>query len=355
MKLTTNARFRFFPTHQEQIFLTDNTIYGPIPSQMASLTRLERLQIPRNSISGRIPTEIGLLERLEVLSLGRNILSNGIPSEIGLLTNLEYLNVHHNDLQGQIPTEIGNLSNLNFLSAEGNILTGSLPEELSNLNSVTTLALQENGLNGAVPEGVCSSANTRGNVAVSVDCDRVRCSCCTPMCNQTVNIPPTTPPTRSPTNAPTAAFPNIDSTSAVVVQQGQLNNNSYVIDVGSDCYNPHYVIDFTTELSQPTQYDLIALVPFEAIGASDSIVSTYNFFTSVLYWASSCDLTDCDGVISDGVVYYRNKHPSISSSQPSSWPLGVGFYQLHLVQVDETGTAYVTTRSRQFAVAEDCG
>lgn len=389
----------------EQIFLTDNTIYGPIPPEMSSLTQLRRLQLPRNQLSGRIPSGIASLVQLEVLSLGRNIISNSIPSEIGMMTNLKYLNVNRNDLQGRVPSHLGMLSNLEFLSLEGNMLTGSIPTEMSNLQSLTTLALHDNALDGPVPAGVCNTAASQDNFQISVDCDTVQCSCCTPACNDVPDGPQTTPatvgaapataatpapqltiaPPTSPPTTPstsTSTIPFVDS--ATVQQQLQQANNSYAIYVGSDCYTPDFSIDFTTESSQPTPFDVLTLVPLPpsdffgngptlslgdavsgsatataAPGTSEAVTSpvadpTYNFTAHSLLWAGACGMAQCEGVVADGFMYYSTGVPSISSPQAASWPLDVGWYQLQLVLVDESSTAYVTARSLPFSVSETC-
>ena len=380
--------FDFFQ-QSEQIFLTDNTIYGTIPSEMSSLSQLERLLLPRNQLSGRIPSQIGLFEKLEVLSLGRNILSNGIPSEIGMLTNLRSLNAHHNDLQGRIPTEVGNLSKLEFLSFESNLLTGTLPDELSGLTSLTTLALEDNALKGIVPSGVCNNVDVQDKFKVSVDCDMVQCSCCTPACAEISDdsqqspptpalpeIPTPAPPTPSPTLAspPTASIPSIDSSSVEQVQ----GNNSYSITVGSECYVPDNVIDFKTEMSKPEAFDIVTLVslPSSTVGngpslslgdsippvANTTVVTgespvlqpTYTFTDNSLYWAATCNTVECNGVFADGFVYYLNGLPGTSRERPTTWPLAAGWYQLQLVQVDETSLAYVTARSLPFEVTDTC-
>lgn len=354
-------------------------MFGILPPALGDLTRLQRLQLPRNNLTGRIPTEIGRWQSLEVLSLGRNVLSSGLPTELGLLTRLAYLNVNTNDLVGTIPSHLGALTRLGFLSLEGNLLSGNLPEELTNLNALSTLVLEENGLVGAVPEGVCNMAAMRGDVKISVDCAKVQCSCCTPACegissstSNTIADSTEAPNDLAPTS-PTNSVPFVDST---VLAQNPPLADSYAIETGSDCYISNYVVDFTSSMAEPKEYDLVVLVSSSAAESAAANVtdgegflnpqqqptltteivgSKYNLIEKALYWATSCDLVLCDGAMADGVIYYRNQFPTQSSSQGASWPLPLGWYQLHLVQVDETGTALVTAQSHSFAVTQQCG
>ena len=87
---------------------------GPIPPELAGLTRLERLLLgqlrvhplhPVNYLSGPIPPELGTLTRLKELGLQGNELSGGIPAELGNLVRLESLDLSSNQLRSGHPAE----------------------------------------------------------------------------------------------------------------------------------------------------------------------------------------------------------------------------------------------------------
>ena len=72
---------------------TMETLTGPIPKQLCSLTTLRRLCICRCGLTGKIPEEIGQLVTLEELQLFGNKLSGAIPESLGQLTNLKLLSL----------------------------------------------------------------------------------------------------------------------------------------------------------------------------------------------------------------------------------------------------------------------
>ena len=82
-----------------RISLSNNALSGPIPSELGSLSNLERLLLSGNRLSGSIPSGLGSLSNLEWLSLRRNQLSGSIPSELGSLSNLTLLFLYDNALR----------------------------------------------------------------------------------------------------------------------------------------------------------------------------------------------------------------------------------------------------------------
>ena len=114
-----------------------------MPSELGSLSNLERLLLSGNRLSGSIPSELGNLSNLEWLSLRRNQLSGPIPSELGNLSKLTLLFLYDNALSGPIPSQLGNLSNLERLYLAGNELTGCVPSSLGKVpwNDFKDLAL----------------------------------------------------------------------------------------------------------------------------------------------------------------------------------------------------------------------
>ena len=64
---------------------------------------VQRLYIKECSVSGTIPSELAQIPALEKLELQRNHLSGSIPTE---LRHLRRLFLHANDLTGTIPSEL---------------------------------------------------------------------------------------------------------------------------------------------------------------------------------------------------------------------------------------------------------
>jgi Leucine-rich repeat (LRR) protein len=89
------------------LLLNSNNLRGTIPTELAYVTMLERLDLGDNGLYGPIPTEFGQLIDMEKLSLSGNMLTGTIPSQLSNMVNLELLYLHGNDFSGiSIPKEI---------------------------------------------------------------------------------------------------------------------------------------------------------------------------------------------------------------------------------------------------------
>ena len=123
-----------------QINLTSTNLTGTLQHfNFSSFPNLFSFVLNGNSLYGSIPSQITSLSRLSHLDLGWNQLSGNIPFEIGMLGSLEEFWVHKNNLSGSIPASIGNLSSLTFLSLCENKIIGTIPEELGQLSSLMVL------------------------------------------------------------------------------------------------------------------------------------------------------------------------------------------------------------------------
>ena len=138
-----------------------NDLTGPIPPELANLTKLRRLWLGNNDLSGPIPKELGNLASLTQLSLGGNDLTGPIPPELGDLASLEAMALWHNDLTGPIPPELGRLASLTSLSLNANSLDGPVPPELGGLANLTEMYLWGNNLSGPVPSSFLQLSQLR--------------------------------------------------------------------------------------------------------------------------------------------------------------------------------------------------
>lgn len=145
------------------------------------------------------------------------------------------------------------------------------------------------------------------------------------------------------------------------------------IEIGFSCYTSGWSIDFelsnsacaNEESSTPPateDYDLVGIFPFEGevrgpekLPTSTSI-GTLKSLSDAIFWATACGLAECDGVIANGEVYYRNTYPAKTDPlSPSWWPLEEGsMMQLQWIRVDSSGTAIVIAESRPFSVDKKC-
>ena len=141
------------------LWLGGNNLSGSIPSDLGTLSKLERLDLSENQLSGSFPAELGNLASLEQLLLSDNALSGSIPAELGDLANLERLFLYNNALSGGIPAEFGDLASLEELHITGNNLSGSIPTELGNLTNLEYLRLGGNEWTGCIPNALGNTLN----------------------------------------------------------------------------------------------------------------------------------------------------------------------------------------------------
>lgn len=135
-----------------QLFLDQNGLDGPIPSELGDLSQLTWLQLNGNQLQGTIPAALGHLTQVTFLRLELNQLSGPIPPELGNMTALESLTLSDNPLNAAIPPELAQLSNLKELKLSYSELRGAVPPELGNLSALEVLGLDNNpALNGPLP------------------------------------------------------------------------------------------------------------------------------------------------------------------------------------------------------------
>ncbi|XP_057808905.1 MDIS1-interacting receptor like kinase 2-like [Salvia miltiorrhiza] len=141
--------------------LSYNELNTHLPLSLANLTNLHVLDLSYNSIVGVIPPEIGSLSKLTYLKLCHNPLNGELPVSLANLTELQILDISHsrrfydiNGIYGVIPPEIGSLSKLTHLDLSVNRLYGDLPLSLSNLTNLQLLDISENNISSAIPSGI---------------------------------------------------------------------------------------------------------------------------------------------------------------------------------------------------------
>jgi Leucine-rich repeat (LRR) protein len=157
-----------------QLDLSNNRLYGSIPSRYFDLTNLTELNLYNNDFSGKVDRGLGELLQLRVLNLGENNLDGTI--KLDTLTNLEHLILDGFndgglvDVQTQILpmtklkelslksvdtfqpflSDLSVLSNLEVLDLEDTDLEGSIGTSFSALTSLRTLSVKRNFLSGAI-------------------------------------------------------------------------------------------------------------------------------------------------------------------------------------------------------------
>ncbi|XP_057544618.1 probable inactive receptor kinase At5g67200 isoform X2 [Amaranthus tricolor] len=114
--------------------------------------RVIRFALPNYSLRGTFPPNtLTLLDQLRVLVLRNNSLFGPLPSDLHTLSNLRSLILDNNFFTGSLPPSIFTLYKLRVLQISFNNFSGSLSPQFLNLDRLTTLKLQFNGFNGGLP------------------------------------------------------------------------------------------------------------------------------------------------------------------------------------------------------------
>ncbi|PKI59485.1 hypothetical protein CRG98_020116 [Punica granatum] len=143
-------------TYLRYLDIGENNFGEAVPKFIGNLSiTLYELVLQVNALSGAIPSSIANLinlERLELLDLAKNKLAGAIPPEIMSLSSLSiYANFSDYNLAGELPREIENLKNLGHLHLFGNRLSGEIPNTLGSSISLEYLYMQGNMFTGPIP------------------------------------------------------------------------------------------------------------------------------------------------------------------------------------------------------------
>ncbi|XP_030970907.1 putative receptor-like protein kinase At3g47110 [Quercus lobata] len=137
--------------------ISNNLIFGEIPSGIGNLINLNHLWMDGNKFTGKIPSDIGNLQKLQRLFLNNNKLSGRLPITLGNLSSVSNMHFEKNRLQGTIPSSIGKCKSLNLLNLSQNNLSGTIPKQLFAISSLSiSLNLAQNFFNGSLPSEVGS-------------------------------------------------------------------------------------------------------------------------------------------------------------------------------------------------------
>ncbi|ESQ55273.1 hypothetical protein EUTSA_v10024279mg [Eutrema salsugineum] len=153
-KLTGSLPERI-PTHYPKLRVLDissNSLEGPIPSALLSMSTLEEIHLQNNGMTGNIGPLPSSGSRIRLLDLSHNRFDGDLPGVFGSLTNLQVLNLAANNLFGSLPNSMNDLVSLSSLDVSQNYFTGPLPSNLS--SSIMAFNVSYNDLSGTVPENL---------------------------------------------------------------------------------------------------------------------------------------------------------------------------------------------------------
>lgn len=129
--------------------MEQNLLHGSISSALFNITSLQVISFSHNYLNGVI-YEIGLPSQCWLLYLDQNLLTGPLPSNIGSLKHLIELNLSNNKLTGDIPTSLGDCLMLEVLQMKGNLFEGKIPASFKKLKNLNFLDLSNNKMSGNI-------------------------------------------------------------------------------------------------------------------------------------------------------------------------------------------------------------
>ncbi|GLT40567.1 hypothetical protein SLA2020_146890 [Shorea laevis] len=135
----------------EYLDVSSCNLSGWVPPSIGNLTKLHVLNLPNNSFKGENALFFSNLTQLTQINLRLNQFTfSEVPSSLASLTHLMKIDLSYNHISGHFPSWITNLTNLRQLNLGSNMLQGSLPSSISRLKNLETLYVCFNNLSGIV-------------------------------------------------------------------------------------------------------------------------------------------------------------------------------------------------------------
>ncbi|KAH1236925.1 putative LRR receptor-like serine/threonine-protein kinase [Glycine max] len=122
-------------------------------SVFSNLTKLVKLSMSNNSISGKLPGNIAEFKSLEFLDVSNNLFSSSLPVGIGKLSSLQNLSLAGNNFSGSIPDSISGMASIQSLDLSCNSFSGPLLASLTKLTNLVSFNLSHNCFTGKIPKG----------------------------------------------------------------------------------------------------------------------------------------------------------------------------------------------------------
>ncbi|XXG89756.1 hypothetical protein AAC387_Pa12g1684 [Persea americana] len=139
-------------TRLREFDVSDNNLYGHLPTEICSGGSLEWFTARNNHFQGPIPTSLRNCTDLIRVRLEQNQLTGNISQAFGVYPNLNFIDVSNNNLYGELSPNWGKCTNLTMLGLSSNKISGSIPSEIGQLTQLGVLDLSSNSLVGEIPK-----------------------------------------------------------------------------------------------------------------------------------------------------------------------------------------------------------
>ncbi|GLT82407.1 hypothetical protein SLE2022_007870 [Rubroshorea leprosula] len=135
----------------EYLDVSSCNLSGWVPPSIGNLTKLHVLNLPNNSFKGENAPFFSNLTQLTQINLKLNQFTfSEVPSSLASLNHLMKIDLSYNHITGNFPSWITNLTDLRQLGLGSNMLQGSLPSSISRLKNLESLYVYFNNLSGIV-------------------------------------------------------------------------------------------------------------------------------------------------------------------------------------------------------------
>ncbi|KAF3434737.1 hypothetical protein FNV43_RR21822 [Rhamnella rubrinervis] len=138
------------PPSTHHYFISNNHLFGEIPSLICTLTSIRMLDLSNNTLNGSIPPCLGNLSFLLVLNLQMNMFDGTIPITFAKGNTLRNIDLNGNRLKGPLPRALLNYRNLEILDLGNNMINDTFPQWLEFLPNLQVLVLRSNKFHGCI-------------------------------------------------------------------------------------------------------------------------------------------------------------------------------------------------------------
>ncbi|XP_030477541.2 receptor-like protein 7 isoform X1 [Syzygium oleosum] len=142
------------PPSVEQYNISNNFLYGEVPTSICEVSSLAVLDLSNNSLNGTLPPCLGSFGPLIILNLARNKFEGMIPYIYPDGCSLRMIDLRENRLRGIVPRSLGNCGMLEYLNLGDNQINDTFPFWLSELAYLKVIDFQSNMFHGPIEDNL---------------------------------------------------------------------------------------------------------------------------------------------------------------------------------------------------------
>jgi Leucine-rich repeat (LRR) protein len=149
---------------------------GTLPSQIYSLSNVQKLFLSNNLFTGTISTDISKMSALLEIYLGDNKLTGHIPSDLRNLSKLRTVDIQLNYLSGNLPESFNQLTDLEFVILQGQKGDKKISGPIISFSGsplITTIDLSKNELTGTIPGDFIDQGSATASIKVDLSFNQI--------------------------------------------------------------------------------------------------------------------------------------------------------------------------------------